>query len=68
MDNLKYINFTMLLFVATMCLICFFLQPLVENAVKHGITKRERGGTITISSRREEGYYSIKVADDNDSG
>lgn len=40
------------------------LQPLVENAVKHGITKRERGGIITISSRREEGYYSIKVADD----
>lgn len=26
------------------------LQPIVENAIKHGITKKEEGGTVRISS------------------
>ena len=40
------------------------LQPLVENAVKHGITKKENGGTIHISSRAvEQGYEVIIDAD-----
>ena len=30
------------------------LQPLVENAVRHGVTKREEGGTIWISARFAE--------------
>lgn len=40
------------------------LQPVVENAVKHGIMKKVEGGTIRISSRREKDTYEIRVEDD----
>lgn len=40
------------------------LQPLVENAVKHGIRSREEGGTVTISARREDGNIYVSVHDD----
>lgn len=40
------------------------LQPIVENAVKHGITKRERGGTICISTGKDDADYWIRVEDD----
>ncbi|MDD6207566.1 MAG: histidine kinase [Clostridiales bacterium] len=40
------------------------LQPIVENAVKHGITKRMEGGTIRISTCKEQGFHIIKVEDD----
>lgn len=40
------------------------LQPIVENAVKHGITKRLEGGTIRISTRREADVCVITVEDD----
>ena len=29
----------------------FLMQPLVENAIKHGVTKRADGGTISIAAR-----------------
>ncbi len=40
------------------------LQVLVENAIRHGIGKKEEGGTISISSSCEKGYYVIIVEDD----
>lgn len=40
------------------------LQPLVENAVKHGIMPKEEGGTIQIKTRKEGSDYYITVADD----
>ena len=40
------------------------LQPLVENAIRHGISKRPYGGTIRVSSRENAGCYSITVEDD----
>ena len=40
------------------------LQPIVENAVRHGICKKKEGGTITISSREEPDCYVIRVCDD----
>ena len=39
------------------------VQPLVENAVKHGIAKKRGGGVVTISSRQTETGYEITVAD-----
>ena len=39
------------------------VEPLVENAVKHGVTKKRGGGTVTISTRRTEEGVQITVAD-----
>lgn len=40
------------------------LQPLVENAVQHGIAKREDGGTVVVSTREEAESLIIAVQDD----
>jgi two-component system, sensor histidine kinase ChiS len=40
------------------------VQPIVENAVRHGITQKEEGGTVYISAMEESGYWKITVADD----
>ena len=40
------------------------IQPLVENAVKHGLMSRSRGGTVSIVIRRQEGRVDILVKDD----
>jgi sensor histidine kinase YesM len=40
------------------------IQPLVENAVKHGITKRAEGGTIKICTYEIDKHYVIKIIDD----
>lgn len=40
------------------------LQPLVENAIKHGIGRRESGGRIQLSARREGDDLHLSVADD----
>jgi LytS/YehU family sensor histidine kinase len=41
-----------------------FLQPVVENAIRHGIAKRLGGGKISIRSRREGGNLLLEVEDD----
>lgn len=40
------------------------IQPFVENAVKHGITKKASGGTLRISTFEEEKNYVIEIIDD----
>ena len=40
------------------------LQPLVENAVKHGITPKAEGGTVTISTYEEADCYVVQICDD----
>ncbi len=40
------------------------LQPIVENAVRHGIMKRKKGGTVSISVRQEERLVILTVEDD----
>jgi signal transduction histidine kinase len=39
-------------------------QPLVENAVRHGIGERPAGGRIAISARARDGWLRLRVADD----
>ena len=40
------------------------LQPMVENAVKHGLCKREAGGTVTIRTERKADMVYVVVSDD----
>ena len=40
------------------------VQMLVENAVKHGITEKYEGGTVTISSKKDDGNVVVTVSDD----
>jgi len=42
----------------------FLLQPLVENAVRHGIAPRREGGTIEIAARAEGDALVLEVRDD----
>lgn len=39
------------------------LQPLVENAVRHGIEPKLGGGMIVLRAHREDGQLRIEVAD-----
>lgn len=40
------------------------LQLIVENAVKHGICRKEEGGTVTISTERKQKNIYVIVQDD----
>ena len=40
------------------------VQPLVENAIKHGLMGLEEGGIVTISAYETEKYYVVEVTDD----
>lgn len=40
------------------------LQPLVENAVRHGIEPRRGPGLVSIEARREEAHLRLVVQDD----
>ena len=40
------------------------VQPLVENAIKHGLMGREEGGTVTVTVFETETHYCVKVTDD----
>ena len=40
------------------------LQPLVENAVRHGISKNPNGGTVTVRMSQNEEHITIEIEDD----
>jgi len=40
------------------------LQPIAENAIKHGIAREENGGWIRISASRANGWLSLSVYND----
>jgi len=40
------------------------LQPLVENAIRHGLEPKVEGGTLRLGARRVEGELRIDVEDD----
>ena len=39
------------------------IQPLVENAVRHGIVKKQSGGTVTVSTKRLADCIEIVISD-----
>jgi len=39
------------------------LQPLIENSIKHGISRLERGGRISINARLQGNYLVLVVTD-----
>lgn len=41
-----------------------FVQPLVENAIRHGISRRASGGRITVAAAPADGQLQIRVLDD----
>ena len=40
------------------------LQPLVENAIKHGISKKSEGGVLEIKLAESNGHLKIEISDD----
>jgi two-component system LytT family sensor kinase len=43
---------------------CLFVQPLVENAIRHGIAGRASGGTVIVLAHRVGNRLDIRVLDD----
>ncbi|WP_411677791.1 histidine kinase [Caproicibacter sp.] len=39
------------------------VQPITENAVRYGVTKRPKGGTVKITVKETESAYCIQVSD-----
>ena len=44
----------------------FILQPLVENAIKHGVEPREEGGRVTVSAQHRDASLVLEVRDNGD--
>ncbi len=42
----------------------FAVQHLVENAIRHGIARREDGGRVEVAARREADVLVVTVSDD----
>ena len=40
------------------------VQPIVENAIKHGLMKLQKGGTIRVVSYETDTHYCVTVEDD----
>ncbi len=40
------------------------IQPIVENAIKHGVNQKPEGGTVTLKTYEDEKNFYIQVLDD----
>lgn len=45
---------------------CMTLQPLVENAIIHGVGNREEGGAVSLAVYRRDDRIVVAVSDDGD--
>lgn len=43
---------------------CLSIQPIVENAIKHGILKRIEGGTVDFNVFKDGPYVVLEIIDD----
>ncbi len=50
----------------TACVPCLILQPLVENAIKYGVSRARRPVTVTITAREDSEGLVLSVEDDGD--
>ena len=40
------------------------IQPIVENAIKHGINQKPEGGTVTIKTYDDDEFFYVDITDD----
>ena len=52
--------------LASACVPALILQPLVENAIKYGVSRVRRPVTVSIRAREAGGRLEIEVADNGD--
>lgn len=50
--------------VGVACVPCLLIQPLAENAIRHGLSERLSGGTIVISAEQVGNNLVIHLLDD----
>lgn len=50
--------------LATLRVPPLLLQPIVENAVKHGVARRDGPGRVTLRARAEQGSLVIEIEDE----
>ncbi|MBD3922609.1 sensor histidine kinase [Paenibacillus sp. PR3] len=50
--------------VADLYVLKLMLQPIVENAIYHGVKERRGPGVIDVSAKEEDGAVLLRVADD----
>ena len=43
---------------------CLSIQPIVENAIKHGVLQKIEGGTVILKSYEDNDFYYVEVEDD----
>jgi len=51
---------------ATMPVPPLLLQPIVENAIKHGVSPHARPGVVRVSAKRDNGRLVLEVRDSGD--
>ena len=43
---------------------CLFVQPLAENAIRHGLSRRSSGGSLVIAAEKVYDRIHVSVRDD----
>ncbi|MDD3184171.1 MAG: histidine kinase [Anaerostipes sp.] len=60
----QYLNIEYHIETALFRLPTLTLQPIVENAVRYGVTKKDEGGTVTITAKETDTAFIVTVVDD----